>query len=62
MNAILLILFWILIPAVAIWAAIQWVTETREDRIRRWNKSGMSQMAIATKLGVTRYQVRKALA
>lgn len=62
MNTLLLILFWVLIPAIAIWAFVQWATETREDRIRRWNKSGMSQTAIASKLGISRYQVRKALA
>lgn len=62
MNTLLLILFWVLIPAIAIWAFFQWATETRDDRIRRWNKSGMSQTAIAAKLGISRYQVRKALA
>lgn len=39
-----------------------WATESREQRIRRWHRRGQSQRTIAQRLGVTRYQVRKALA
>lgn len=39
-----------------------WATESREQRIRRWHRHGQSQRTIAQRLGVTRYQVRKALA
>jgi len=39
-----------------------WVTESREQRIRRWHRDGHSQRAIAAKLGVSRYRVRLALA
>lgn len=39
-----------------------WATESREQRIRRWHRQGQSQRTIADRLGVTRYQVRKALA
>lgn len=41
---------------------ILWATESREQRIRRWHHQGQSQRTIAERLGVTRYQVRKALA
>jgi hypothetical protein len=62
MNTILCILLWILVPAIAIVAFVNWVSETREDRIVRWNKSGISQMAISKRLNISRYQVRKVLA
>ena len=39
-----------------------WATETRPQRIRRWRKEGMTQKAIAERLGCSVYQVRKALA
>jgi DNA-binding NarL/FixJ family response regulator len=42
--------------------ALLWVTESREQRIRRWHRHGMSQRAIAQRLGVSRYRVRVALA
>jgi len=54
-----------------VWAAVLltlplivllWATESREQRIRRWHRRGQSQRAIAARLGVSRYQVRKALA
>jgi DNA-binding NarL/FixJ family response regulator len=38
-----------------------WATESREQRIRRWHCQGMSQRAIAERLGVSRYRVRQAL-
>jgi DNA-binding CsgD family transcriptional regulator len=38
-----------------------WATETRTQRIRRWRKEGMTQKAIAQRLGCSLYQVRKAL-
>jgi len=53
-----------------VWAAVLltlplivllWATESREQRIRRWQRRGQSQTAIAARLGVSRYQVRKAL-
>lgn len=41
---------------------ILWATESHPQRIRRLRSYGLSQAAIAQRLGVTRYQVRKALA
>lgn len=41
---------------------ILWLTESTQQRIRRLRSYGLSQAAIADHLGVTRYQVRKALA
>ena len=39
-----------------------WATESRAQRIRRWHRSGLSQRAIAQRLGVSRYAVSRALA
>jgi len=39
-----------------------WLTESREQRIRRWHRRGMSQRAIAARLQISRYRVRQALA
>jgi DNA-binding CsgD family transcriptional regulator len=39
-----------------------WVTETRTQRVRRWRTAGMSQQAIADRLGVSRSTVRRMLA
>lgn len=38
-----------------------WAAEAPEQTIRRLKGYGLSQRAIAERLGVTRYQVRKAL-
>ena len=36
--------------------------ETPAERARRWRHAGMTQAAIAERLGVSRYRVRKLLA
>lgn len=41
---------------------LAWLLESQPERIRRWRAAGMTQKAIATRLGITVYQVRKALA
>lgn len=56
------LILWLLLPLLVLVAVILWLTESREQRIRRWHKQGMSQRAIADRLGVTRYRVRMALA
>jgi DNA-binding NarL/FixJ family response regulator len=54
-----------------VWAAVLltlpivfllWLTESREQRIRRWHRRGQSQRAIAARLQISRYRVREALA
>ncbi len=56
------LLLFVLFPLLVLVGVVLWVTESREQRIRRWHRSGQSQRAIAARLGVTRYQVRLALA
>jgi uncharacterized protein HemX len=62
MTTILTAALWLLLPALVLGAIVAWVLETRTDRIRRWHQAGASQAAIARRLGISRYQVRKALA
>jgi len=56
------VLLFLLFPLLLLVGVILWATESREQRIQRWHRSGQSQRAIASRLGVTRYQVRVALA
>jgi hypothetical protein len=39
-----------------------WLSESREQRIKRLHGYGLSQAKVAEQLNITRYQVRKALA
>ena len=39
-----------------------WLTESREQRARRWRRDGMTQQAIADRTGVSRTTVRRWLA
>lgn len=56
------LMWWVLLPLLALFAVLLWATESREQRIRRLHKTGLSQAKIADRLRVSRYQVRKALA
>ena len=38
-----------------------WLTESREQRARRWRRDGLTQQAIATRLGCSRSTVRRLL-
>jgi predicted DNA-binding protein (UPF0251 family) len=55
-------LTFILLPLLLVVAVVLWATESREQRIRRWVSQGVSQREAARRLGVSRYQVTKALA
>ena len=39
-----------------------WATEDRQQRARRWRRQGLSQQAIANRLGCSRTTVRRMLA
>lgn len=39
-----------------------WATESREQRARRWRRQGLTQQAIADRLGCSRSTVRRILA
>jgi CRP-like cAMP-binding protein len=59
------------ISCVAAWAVallllpilvLLWATESREQRARRWRRQGLTQQAIASRLGCSRSTVRRLLA
>jgi predicted DNA-binding protein (UPF0251 family) len=55
-------LTFILLPLLLLVAVVLWATESREQRIKRWVASGVSQREAARRLNVSRYAVGKALA
>lgn len=56
-------LFWkLLLPLLLVVALLDVLTQTQPQRIRRLSRAGLSQRAIAERLGVTRYRIRQALA
>jgi hypothetical protein len=61
MNSITTAAVWLLLPLIVLSGVIDWLTESPEQRIRRWKDAGMSQRAIAQRLGISTYRVRKAL-
>jgi hypothetical protein len=52
----------LLLPLLLLWGILLWASESRQQRIQRWHRSGLSQRAIAAKLAISRYAVGKALA
>ena len=51
----------LLLPALLLVAVVDVLTQSQPQRIRRLSRSGHSQRAIASRLGVSRYAVRLAL-
>jgi DNA invertase Pin-like site-specific DNA recombinase len=63
MTGIFLSLVWkVFLPALLLVAVVDVLTQTQPQRIRRLYRGGLSQRSIASRLGVSRYQVQKALA
>jgi DNA invertase Pin-like site-specific DNA recombinase len=56
------LLAWVAIVLTLPLVLIYWLTESTEQRIRRLRREGTSQRAIAERLGISVYRVRKALA
>ena len=55
-------LFWGLLPLLLLVAVVDLATMSRERRVRLLRRSGLSQAAIADRMGISRYRVRLALA
>jgi DNA invertase Pin-like site-specific DNA recombinase len=63
MVGIIFALVWkVFLPALLLVAIIDVLSQSQPQRIRRLVRAGHSQRAIASRLGVSRYQVQKALA
>jgi hypothetical protein len=57
-TAAALFLALILLPLIV----LAWASESRSQRAKRWRRSGMTQQAIADRLGVSRSTARRLLA
>ena len=53
---------WLLLPLLALVLLVDLATMSTERRARMLRRSGLSQAAIAQRLGLSRYRVRLALA
>jgi hypothetical protein len=63
MTAFLFALVWkAFLPALLVVALVDVLTQSQPQRIRRLHRTGLSQRSIAFRLGVSRYQVKLALA
>ena len=57
--ATLSLLFWLLVPLLVVVAIIDLTTASESRRARILRRDGLSQQAIANRLGVSRYKVRQ---
>jgi DNA-binding NarL/FixJ family response regulator len=63
MLSLVFALVWkLFLPALVLIALVDVLTQSQPQRIRRLSRSGLSQRSIASRLGISRYQVRLALA
>ena len=57
------LLIWkLFLPLLILVAVIDWLTASKDRRIRILRRTGLSQRQIADRLNITRYRVCKALA
>jgi transcriptional regulator len=56
------LIWWGLLPLLLLIAVLDLLTMSQSRRVRMLRRSGMTQNAIADRLGVSRYRVRCALA
>ena len=61
-TATLLVIWKLFLPLLLVVAVIDWLTASDDRRVRVLNRTGLSQRQIATRLNLTRYRVRQALA
>jgi len=57
----LTVFFWLLLPLLFVVAVIDLATMSQTRRVRVLRSAGLSQSAIAARLGCSRYRVRLAL-
>jgi DNA-binding GntR family transcriptional regulator len=56
------LLFWLIVPLLVVVALIDLATASPSRRARILRRAGLTQQAIADRLGVSRYKVRQYLA
>lgn len=56
------ILFWLIVPLLVVVALVDCLTASPDRRAKILRNSGLSQAAIANRMGVSRYRVRQWLA
>lgn len=61
-GATLLVIWKLFLPLLLVVAVIDWLTASDDRRVRILRRTGLSQRQIATRLNLTRYRVRQALA
>ena len=62
LTATLLVIWKLFLPLLLVVAVIDWLTASEDRRIRILRRTGLSQRQISTRLNLTRYRVRQALA
>jgi len=62
MTMTLTVFFWLLLPLLFVVAVIDLATMSQTHRVNMLRRAGLSQSAIAARLGCSRYRVRLALA
>jgi hypothetical protein len=62
LTATLLVIWKLLLPLLLVVAVIDWLTASDDRRVRVLHRTGLSQRQIATRLNLSRYRVRQALA
>jgi len=62
LTTTLLVIWKLLIPLLLLVAVIDWLTASEDRRVRVLRRTGLSQQQIASRLNISRYRVRKALA
>jgi DNA-binding CsgD family transcriptional regulator len=62
LTATLLVIWKLFLPLLIVVAVIDWLTASETRRVRILRRTGLSQRQIATRLNLSRYRVRQALA
>lgn len=62
MTTITCIAAWVVALLLLPLLVLAWASESREQRARRWRRQGLTQQAIADRLGCSRTTVRRMLA
>jgi IS30 family transposase len=56
------LLAWVAVILLLPVLALLWLTESRQQRAKRWRRDGATQQAIADRMGVSRTTIRRWLA